>query len=87
MNWGGRRAQALVRLTLNTYGVRCHLCGRLGANSADHVIPRARGGSDALENLRPAHRRCNSARQDMPLAEWFRRHPIRAQTLAPSRRW
>lgn len=28
----------------------------------DHVIPRAKGGSNAVENLRLAHRRCNSRR-------------------------
>lgn len=28
----------------------------------DHVIPRARGGTDAIENLRGAHHECNSKR-------------------------
>jgi 5-methylcytosine-specific restriction endonuclease McrA len=49
-------------MTLGEYGTVCWLCGRDGADSADHVLPRSRGGSDALENLRPAHRACNSAR-------------------------
>lgn len=33
--------------------------------SLDHVIPRSRGGSDEVSNLRTAHRWCNSVRGDM----------------------
>ncbi|MBF6483855.1 HNH endonuclease [Nocardia otitidiscaviarum] len=87
MSWTGRRAQALRALTLATYGITCHLCGRPGATTADHVIPRSRGGSDSLANLRPAHLTCNSMRGDMPLEEWFARYPLRALSLAPSRDW
>ncbi|QFG13053.1 HNH endonuclease [Gordonia phage Schiebs] len=86
--WGGRAAQALTALVLITYGDVCHLCGRPGATTADHLVPRSRGGDDSLGNLRPAHGPCNSARQDMTLAEWFRRHPLTApDTPPPSRDW
>jgi 5-methylcytosine-specific restriction endonuclease McrA len=61
-SWGGRRAVRLRLTTLGEYGTVCWLCGRDGADSADHILPRSLGGSDALENLRPAHRTCNSAR-------------------------
>lgn len=54
-------------------GHYCWLCGKkflLGANpshpaapSIDHVIEKRNGGWDALENLKLAHRSCNSARQ------------------------
>ncbi|GMV27712.1 MAG: HNH endonuclease [Phycisphaerae bacterium] len=60
--WGGRRAARLRAATLDAYGTVCHLCGRPGADSADHLIPRALGGPDTLDNLRPAHKSCNSAR-------------------------
>lgn len=61
--WGGRRAQQFVALTLATYGDTCWLCGLPGADTADHVVPRSKGGAvyDVL-NLAPAHRRCNEAR-------------------------
>ena len=65
--WGGRRAQRLVQLTLATYGDTCHWCGLPGADSADHLIPRSHGGDDSLDNLRPIHRRCNSSRGNRPL--------------------
>lgn len=37
----------------------CHLCGRPGATSADHVIALADGGSNFPGNLRAAHPHCN----------------------------
>jgi 5-methylcytosine-specific restriction endonuclease McrA len=36
------------------------------APSLDHVVPRSRGGSHDIDNLRLAHRICNSIRQDNP---------------------
>jgi len=86
--WGGRYAQQWTAATLAAYGDTCHLCRRPGADSADHLQPRSKGGRDSLSNLRPAHQGCNSARGDMPLHEWFARHPIpRRPALAPSREW
>ena len=59
---------------LDLYGSLCHLCGtgidlqatrqcgkkgwEYGLN-IDHVIPISKGGSDTLENVRPAHAVCN----------------------------
>ena len=52
------------------YGRDCYLCGRLldftitarepDQPTLDHVVPIVRGGSDTLDNVRPAHRGCNS---------------------------
>ena len=72
--WGGHKSQRLRQLVLETYGSVCHLCGSHGADTADHVVPRSLGGDDSLGNLRPAHMSCNSARRDMPLEEWRKRH-------------
>lgn len=86
--WEGRYARRLVAITLHTYGTVCHLCRQDGARTADHLIPRSKGGSDDPANLRPAHQGCNSLRNNMDLAEWFARHPVpRRQALAPSREW
>lgn len=87
--WGGRIARRLVLACLSTHGTTCHLCGRPGATTADHLIPRAKGGADVLANLRPAHSSCNSRRGDMDLDAWFARHPLPDLSLAapPSRAW
>lgn len=72
--WSGRYAQRLTKLTLAVYGTTCHLCGKPGATTADHVVPRHNGGSDSIHNLRPAHSRCNSSRQDQPVEQWQTAH-------------
>ena len=53
----------------------CHLCGRKvdvslpGSNALgptlDHVVPQAQGGTHDVDNLRLAHRKCNSIRRDL----------------------
>lgn len=59
---------------LDTYGTNCHICneaidfeaprqcGRPGWElgfHVDHVHPISKGGVDTLENVRPAHGKCN----------------------------
>lgn len=84
---GSRSWRRLRAATLATYGTRCHLCGRDGADTADHLIPRSMGGTNDLDNLRPAHLSCNASRKDMPLAEWFKAHPLPKTKSKPSRDW
>ena len=43
----------LRAIVFRTYGDTCHLCGKPGADSIDHVIA---GDDHSLNNLRPAHR-------------------------------
>ena len=44
----------------------CWVCGQPPTPDdplvADHVVPRAQGGTDARDNLRAAHRSCNGRR-------------------------
>ena len=59
---------------LDTYGAECYLCqtpidlsaprqvGKLGWEKGlhiDHVYPLSKGGLDTMQNVRPAHGRCN----------------------------
>jgi 5-methylcytosine-specific restriction endonuclease McrA len=59
---------------LREYGSACHIChkeidlalartSRMGL-TVDHVIPLSKGGSDELDNLRPAHWICNIRKSD-----------------------
>ena len=63
---------------------RCAYCGRRGANTMDHVVPRSRGGETGWMNAVAAHRECNRAKGDrtpdeagMPLL-WRPWKPTRA---------
>ena len=40
----------------------CQICGKLvtGRGDVDHILPKARGGTDAMENLQFAHAECHS---------------------------
>ena len=53
--WAGKYAQQLTALTLETYGLTCHLCGEPGADTADHILPRSAGGDDSLDNPAAGH--------------------------------
>lgn len=87
--YGGRSARSWVAAVLATHGRTCHLCGRPGATTGDHVVPRSLGGEHTVENGRPAHLGCNSARGNLTMAQWWagpgKRY--RAAVLAPSRDW
>lgn len=70
-----RTRQRLELLAL--HGPTCHLCfypidldlkwPDPGCFTRDHVIPRAAGGPDTIDNLRPAHHECNVRRGDEPI--------------------
>lgn len=68
--WGGRKAQDLKAAVLIEYGTRCHLCGLPGATTPDHIIPRSKGGTNDIANLRPAHASCNYSRGNKSLEEF-----------------
>jgi hypothetical protein len=59
------RRQAAAR-----YGDRCIYCAAQ-ANHLDHVVPYSRGGPTLLRNLRPACRRCGTAKGALTPVEWL----------------
>lgn len=74
MNINDRRRR--IRALLRRDGPQCWICGGAFveepergpyALSLDHLVSRQAGGSDALPNLRLAHRLCNDRRSNPPL--------------------
>lgn len=53
----------VTRRVLDRDGHVCRYCGG-SADTVDHVVPKARGGSDDESNLVAACRPCNSAKRD-----------------------
>lgn len=53
----GRTNQKLRERVFNYYGTVGWLCGHEGADTIDHLVMISHGGSNDLENLRPAHGR------------------------------
>lgn len=61
----------------------CHICGKpidytldhLDPKSfvIDHVVPLTKGGTDTLDNVKAAHRDCNSAKRARLVAPIVRR--------------
>lgn len=64
-----KQKRAMKARLIRTFGSRCWWCPlsrELPAEelTIDHLIPRSKGGSNSLENLRLACRSCNSSRRD-----------------------
>lgn len=53
-NGSTRRGRANAKAVLRGSTI-CWICGHDGADAADHVTALARGGSNTLVNLKPAH--------------------------------
>jgi 5-methylcytosine-specific restriction endonuclease McrA len=45
-------------------GRRCVECGATGRLTVDHIVPRSKGGTDALENLQTMCSPCNGRKGD-----------------------
>lgn len=64
-----RRYSAFDRVR-DYWGPGCVFCGA-EATTRDHLVPKSRGGTDHLSNLRPCCRPCNALKADMTPAEWL----------------
>ena len=56
-----RKNRAIV---LKVSGYVCTYCGSPNANTADHIVPIAKGGTHDLSNLVACCLSCNSTKQD-----------------------
>jgi 5-methylcytosine-specific restriction endonuclease McrA len=82
---------------LHIYGIECHICqetidltaprqvGTTGWEKGlhlDHVIPLAKGGSDTVDNVRPAHGICNVKKNDRDLESYVESMALEEQPLS-----
>lgn len=87
--WDKLRAQTLKR---DRYLCRCDECTTLGriraATEVDHIIPKAKGGTDEPSNLRAINRDCHRAKTDTEIGR-RRKHPVSVDGLPtdPSHHW
>lgn len=70
---GDRYTAAEWRQAVEACGGRCFYCGAAEATTADHIVPLALGGSNAIGNIAPACPTCNSSKQATPVGDWLRR--------------
>ena len=60
-------------LVLQRDGYRCRFCGTTSAETrlhVDHVMPKARGGTDTLDNLATLCEDCNTGKSDLWLGDY-----------------
>lgn len=60
-------------LVLQRDGYRCRFCGTTAEESrlqVDHIMPRARGGTDTLDNLATLCEGCNAGKSDLWLGDY-----------------
>ena len=61
---------------LEKWGHACFYCGERDAPfEVDHIVPKARGGSDRVSNLTIACHDCNQAKGDRPVEEFLAGRP------------
>lgn len=65
-----QREYLRARRHLLASGPSCEYCDEPFATTADHILPRSRGGGNEPENLAAACRSCNEEKLDFTPAEW-----------------
>lgn len=62
---------------------RCGICGEViyGDFQIDHILPRAGGGTDEIENLQCVHPRCNASKGSMGERYWITEEAERIASL------
>lgn len=61
------------RRLLSQGGGACFFCGVPNAQTLDHLIPKAKGGTEHDQNILPACSRCNNSKSAQDAVVWLRR--------------
>ena len=64
------------RKQVNEKSLICYLCGQLILKqeelSADHVVPKSKGGTTSFSNLKPTHKICNNKKGDKTFFQYLK---------------
>ena len=75
MEWNRHAAKKRYLAQIKAGTLYCYLCGMLILSekdfSFDHVFPKSRGGQTTDDNMKPAHKKCNSDKGNMLLEEYL----------------
>lgn len=63
------KARAKKAMVIERYGDKCFYCKTAAADTIDHFIPISKGGTNDIDNLRPACYKCNEAKKDLLVSE------------------
>ncbi|MBU0501469.1 MAG: HNH endonuclease [Gammaproteobacteria bacterium] len=67
---------------LEKWGRKCAYCDKENAPlQIDHIVPRARGGTDRVSNLTLACQRCNEKKEARPVEEFLKDDPDRLKSI------
>jgi len=73
---GLSQTAGLRRILMEKASGKCAICGQpimdMSEASIDHIYPKSLGGSDKMENLQIAHRRCNRAKANIPSEDFYK---------------
>ena len=60
----------------------CTYCKNEAKTAFDHILPSAKGGPNAISNMVPACKSCNSSKSDKNLIDWHQEHDIPIDRVA-----
>ena len=65
------------RIWLRDRGI-CKICGKPvdGIADPDHIIPKGKGGTDDIDNLRTVGRKCHNARHPEKQVQWTKKQAV-----------
>ena len=83
LTYGQRVIQRQKRLwrrdIKENWGFKCAYCGSEHHLTIDHIVPRAKGGTDFTKNCLCACHSCNQDKSHSPWEEWYKNQEFFSQ--------
>jgi 5-methylcytosine-specific restriction endonuclease McrA len=72
VNHGEKFSINEIKDRFEMFGNKCAYCGAEGKMTVDHVIALSKGGADAIQNIVPCCKKCNSSKRDREVERWYK---------------